>query len=174
MKKILLLGMTASLIFMGCGEDTEDDHDHDGDELHGVPEAVHEYKTWLKMNADTIPFEEGDAHQGSKEIYVNMALSDLVADGEQQFPFPDGTIIVKEGIAPDTDYIGFIAIMTKTAGAVPDHNDWVFEKYSRDSADDDFTLLGQGPPNGEGCVGCHVNAADTDYAFTPLDFVTTQ
>ena len=169
--KTLLLALAAAFLFIGCGEDEEPDPDPDPDPVGvmGLPASINGFETWLKMNAETIPLKEEVPHKGTKEVYVNQTRETLAPNGEQVFPYPDGTIIVKAGTGEGLDFLSFVAIMTKKAGAVEEANDWIFVKYARESADADFMKVGEGPPGGEGCIGCHMAAAETDYSFTVLE-----
>lgn len=167
MNKTLLLTLAAAFLFVGCGEDDDhDDHDHDH---HGLPASIDGFETWLKMNAETIPLKEDVPHKGTKEVYVNQTRETLAPNGEQIFPYPDGTIIVKAGTGDGLDFLSFVAVMTKMAGSSSETNDWLFVKYARESDDADFMKVGEGPPDGTGCIGCHKAAADTDYSFTVLE-----
>ena len=55
--------------------------------------------------------------------------------------------------------------MIKKAGSDPDHNDWEFIEYTRNSQDDDFTILARDRV----CWGCHARVENIDYVFTELD-----
>ena len=134
--------------------------------LPGLPDDVAGYEKWLKINAEPIPPVPGrDPHDGTKNVYVNQSQDTIAPDGEQQFPYPDGSIVVKEAYRPDKDYVGLIAIMRKIAGSNPDHNDWEFIEYTRGKQDDDFKVIASGGL----CSNCHVQAEDTDYVFTELE-----
>ena len=134
--------------------------------LPGLPDDVAGYEKWLKINAEPIPpVPGGDPHDGTKNVYVNQSRDTIAPDGEQQFPYPDGSIVVKEAYRPDKDYVGLIAIMRKIAGSNPDHNDWEFIEYTRGKPDDDFKVIASGGL----CSNCHVQAEDTDYVFTELE-----
>ena len=107
--------------------------------LPGLPEDVAGYTQWLKLNAEPIPpVPGGDPHNGTKNVYVNKTRETLAPNGEQQFPYPDGSIVVKEAYRPGKDYVGLIAIMRKKAGVDPDHNDWEFVEYTRNAPDAEF------------------------------------
>src|ERR671914_48140 len=45
---------------------------------------------------------------------------------------------------PGKDFIGLVATMRKIEGADPEHNDWVFVEWARESADEPFTELASG------------------------------
>lgn len=134
--------------------------------LPGLPEDVAGYERWLKLNAEPIPpVAGGDPHNGDKNVYVNQERDTIAPDGEQQFPYPDGSIVVKEAFRPNKDYVGLIAIMRKVAGTDPDHNDWEFVEYTRNNPDDDFKLVF----SGQICWSCHARVEDIDYVFTELE-----
>ena len=145
---------------------TEQDTEGPAVALPGLPEDVAGYDSWLKINAEPIPpVAGGDPHNGTKNVYVNQEREAIAPDGEQQFPYPDGSIVVKEANRPDKDYVGLIVIMRKKAGSDPDHNDWEFIEYTRDAQDKEFTVLA----SGRVCWGCHSKVKDNDYIFTGLE-----
>ena len=134
--------------------------------LPGLPDDVAGYTQWLKLNAEPIPPQGGgDPHNGTKNVYVNQTRDTIAPNGTQQFPYPDGSIVVKDATRPGKDYIGLIAIMRKKAGTDPDHNDWEFTEYLRDAPDAEFSLKFQG----QICWGCHAQVEDIDYVFTELE-----
>ena len=134
--------------------------------LPGLPNDVAGYTQWLKLNAEPIPpAPDGDPHNGTKNVHVNQTRDTIAPNGTQQFPYPDGSIVVKEATRPGKDYIGLIAIMRKKAGADPDHNDWQFIEYVRNAPDAEFRVIAEG----RSCWGCHAQAKDIDYVFTELD-----
>lgn len=134
--------------------------------LPGLPEDVAGYEKWLKLNAEPIPPVEGfDPHNGTKNVYVNQERDTIAPDGEQQFPYPDGSIVVKEAYRTNQDYIWLIAIMRKVAGSDPAHNDWKFIEYTRNGPDAEFKFAFDDAT----CWGCHARVEDMDYVFTELD-----
>ena len=150
-------------------EETEQEHvepEEPAVALPGLPEDVTGYERWLKLNAEPIPpVAGGDPHNGTKNVYVNQERDTIAPDGEQQFPYPDGSIVVKEAFRPNKDYVGLIAIMRKVAGSDPDHNDWEFIEYTRNAPDDEFSVIA----SGRICWSCHARVEDIDYVFTELD-----
>ena len=147
-------------------EETEPETEEPVVALPGLPDDVAGYDKWLKINAEPIPPVPGrDPHNGTKNVYVNQSRGTIAPDGEQQFPYPDGSIVVKEAYRPNKDYVGLIAIMRKIAGSNPDHNDWEFIEYTRSKPDDDFKVIASGGL----CSNCHVQAEDIDYVFTELE-----
>ena len=134
--------------------------------LPGLPADVAGYTQWLKLNAAPIPpVPGGDPHNGTKNVYVNQTRDTIAPNGTQQFPYPDGSIVVKDAIRPGKDYIGLIAIMRKKDGVDPDHNDWEFIEYVRNAADDEFRVIAKDGV----CWGCHARVKDIDYVFTELE-----
>ena len=134
--------------------------------LPGLPDDVAGYTQWLKLNAEPIPpVPGGDPHNGTKNVYVNKTVDDIAPNGEQQFPYPDGSIVVKEAFRPGKDFVGLIAIMRKKAGVDPDHNDWEFIEYVRNAPDAEFSFIAKDRV----CWGCHVQVEDIDYVFTELE-----
>ncbi len=134
--------------------------------LPGLPADVAGYTQWLKLNAEPIPpVPGGDPHNGTKNVYVNKTREDIAPNGEQQFPYPDGSIVIKEAYRPGRDYVGLIAIMRKKAGVDPDHNDWEFIEYTRNAADAEFDVIAKDGV----CWRCHSGVEDIDYVFTELE-----
>ena len=113
--------------------------------------SVEGYQQWLKMNREPI---DGRAH-GRTNIYINQEQAKIAPDGEPAFPFPDGTVIVKEVLTSD-----LVAIMRKTEGSDPDHNDWQWIEYGAGGS-----VVGKDAE----CWSCHNGAESTDYVFTGLD-----
>ncbi len=165
------------ILFMSCVEEQQLDElvqqnepDNEPEEpavaLPGLPDDVAGYEQWLKLNAEPIPpVAGGDPHLGTKNVYVNQTRETIAPDDEQQFPYPAGSIVVKEAYRPNKDYIGLIAIMRKIPGTNAAHNDWEFIEYTRNAPDADFSILA----SGRICWGCHAQVQDIDYVFTELD-----
>ena len=134
--------------------------------LPGLPDDTAGYDQWLKLNAQPIPPVPGfDPHRGTKNVYVNRTREVIAPNGQQQFPYPDGAIVVKEAVRPDKDFIGLVAVMWKEAGTNPAFGDWRFEEYTRNAPDAEFRLIA----SGAACSGCHSGAAATDFVFVLLE-----
>ena len=134
--------------------------------LLGLPDDTAGYDQWLKLNAQPIPPVPGfDPHRGTKNVYVNQTREVIAPNGQQQFPYPDGAIVVKEAVRPDKDFIGLVAVMWKEAGTNPAFGDWRFEEYTRNAPDAEFRLIA----SGAACSGCHSGAAATDFVFVLLE-----
>ena len=133
--------------------------------LPGLPDFTAGYDQWLRLNAEPIPPNDGpDPHLGTKNVYVNQEREVIAPGGQQAFPYPDGSIVVKDAVRPGKDFIGLVAFMKKTEGIDPAHNDWLFEEYTRNAADANFSKIADGAV----CWNCHSGVADIDYVFTPL------
>lgn len=133
--------------------------------LPGLPADITGYNQWLKLNAEPIPPVAGsDPHRGTKDVYVNQARDTIAPGGRQQYPYPDGSIVVKESRS-DAGFIRLVAIMRKKAGSNPGGNDWEYEEYIRRDADSPFP----NPLTGAFCQGCHSDARNRDYVFTVLE-----
>ena len=134
--------------------------------LPGLPDDIAGYEGWLKLNAQPIPpAPGGDPHNGTKNVYVNQTREVIAPNGQQQFPYPDGTIVVKEATRPGKDFIGLVAVMWKEAGSNPDAGDWRFGEFLRNAPDAEFRLAFEGGI----CIGCHSGVAATDFVFVPLE-----
>ena len=133
--------------------------------MPGLPADIAGYNQWLKLNAEPIPpVAGGDPHRGTKDVYVNQERDVIAPGGRQQFPYPDGSIVVKESRA-DEGFIRLVAIMRKKAGSNPAGNDWEYEEYIRRDVDSPFP----NPLTGAFCQGCHSDARNRDYVFTVLE-----
>ena len=134
--------------------------------LPGLPDDIAGYNHWLKLNAQPIPpAPGGDPHNGTKNVYVNQTREKITLNGQQKFPYPDGTIVVKEATRPGKNFIGLVAVMWKEAGSNPAAADWRFEEFLRGAPDAEFRLAFEGGI----CTGCHTRAAATDFVFVTLE-----
>ena len=134
--------------------------------LPGLPAITAGYQNWLKLNAEPIPpVVGGDPHNGTKNVFVNQNKETIAPGGEQKFPYPNGSIVVKEATRPGKDFIGLIAIMEKQNGVNAAHNDWIFTEYTRNASDAAFKKIAEGAL----CWGCHSQVKDRDYVFTRLE-----
>jgi hypothetical protein len=133
----------------------------------GLPAYVAGYERWLRLNAEPIPPRPaGDAHFGTKDVYVNRTREDISTGGVQRFPYPDGAIVVKTATRPGADFVHLVAIMRKRRGSDPAHGDWEFVEYARSSAADRFDPIARDGV----CWGCHAMARNTsDWVFTLLE-----
>lgn len=121
----------------------------------GVPRYVAGYRRWTRLNDAPIPPRAADPHDGTKNVYASRERR-----GDGSFPY--GTIVVKEAARPGADFVGLIAIMRKQRGANPEHADWVFVEYTRETAGARYGLQARDAV----CWSCHVGARGDDYVFT--------
>jgi hypothetical protein len=133
--------------------------------LPGLPANTAGYERWLRLNQDPIPPKPADPHNGTKNVYANQNRAVLAPDGRQAFPYPNGTVVVKEITHPGGDFVSVVAVMWKAKGSDPAHNDWTFVEYIRGAANEPFRVLAKDAT----CWGCHATAAGTDYVFTRLE-----
>lgn len=133
--------------------------------LPGLPNDIAGYEKWLKLNAKPIPPRAGDPHNGNKNVYVNQLRQTIAPNNQQKFPYPVGSIVVKEAIRPGQDFLWLVSIMRKAKGNDPAHNDWTFIEYTRNGKDEAFKEIAKDAI----CWGCHAGAKDTDYVFTLLE-----
>ena len=122
--------------------------------LPGVPASLAAYRNWTRLNARPVPPRDSDPHFGTKNVYASKPAG----PGGR---YPDGTVIVKDAVAPGEDFVRLIAVMRKETGADPEHGDWLFVEYTRDAAADRFEEIASGAV----CWSCHVGAAETDWVW---------
>ena len=117
---------------------------------NGLPSYTNGYAKWPRINKK--PFTStgplSSAHRGVKNVYASKRK-----DGRR---FPNGTVIVKTIVKPDTRFVGQFAVMRKVSGR------WRYVEYERSSATARFTVLARG----QLCQSCHQQARANDYVFT--------
>jgi hypothetical protein len=131
----------------------------------GLPAFLAGYDRWTRLNRDPIPPRAGDPHNGFKDVYVNRTVPELAPQGRQQFPYPDGAVVVKQAIRAGEDFVWLVAVMVKIRGGDPAHGDWKFVEYTRRGRDHAFDAAARDAV----CWGCHAGALATDYVFTTLE-----
>lgn len=139
-----------------------------------------DYKFWYKANpaphtGDPTGFL-GNVHEGSnafREIYIN-STGEAVNRGASSFPYPVGTVIVKESYGSQAEHASGespdLTIMVKLAeGSSPDTSDW------------EYIMGADGTNRGTGtsglatfCHSCHTAAAATDFSFINSAFYRSQ
>ena len=123
--------------------------------LRGLPAYTAGYLGWRKLNRAPIPpRESGDAHLGTKNVYVSRRAV--------RGRYPVGTVIVKEARRPGSAFVRLIAVMRKVKGANPEHRDWVMIEWVRDTRSARFAEIARGSV----CTSCHVGARENDYVFS--------
>lgn len=127
-----------------------------------------DYTSWTKVNSETITGDVtgvlGAAHKRSKgfrEIFVNE-IGQSVEFGTSDYPFPRGSIIVKESYKNKSGSKGAmdnLTIMVKReSGYSSDYGDWEYIM-----AKPDGTITKQGRISM--CISCHSKSQDKDYTF---------
>lgn len=139
-------------------------------------DAWNNYSTWDKANPSPQTGDPtgylGNVHEGLlayREIYVNSTAAP-VNSGERPFPYPEGSIIVKESYANQAAHSAKetpeLTIMVKLrSGSSPETSDW------------EYIMGADGVNRGTGtsglasfCHGCHTAAAATDFTFSTAAF----
>ena len=122
----------------------------------GLPQAIRDYWSWTRLNADVITTNVTGAHPQPKDVYINLATSAFIgAGGRTITPFPNGTIVVKERRNAGTMMVDRVYMMEKIAGA------WTYRFFDRQP---DGTFVGQDLGTENFCRNCHRNA-ETDFVF---------
>ena len=129
------------------------------------------YKNWYKATAEPNTGDPtgflGNRHEGLnayRDIYVN-SVGESVNRGQQEFPYPEGTVIVKESFnnldAYEAQRNPELTIMVKLA-----------QNTSPQTADWEYIVGAEGSRRGSGesgqavfCHSCHSFAAETDFSF---------
>ena len=131
--------------------------------------AFEGYESWTKVNTETITGDTtsalGSAHEGTmgfREVFVNTA-GETVALGKASYPFPEGSILVKEAYKNSGGNKGALSNLTimvkREAGYDPDNGDWEYLMTNAAKS-----IQRQGPL--DMCIGCHSAASSTDFVFT--------
>lgn len=123
----------------------------------GLPEALDDYPTWLRINIDKVLENPSGAHPQPKDVYVSLGADELLGgDGDYRLPFPEGTRFVKERFDPGALQVDRVYLMTKRDGA------WVYAFYDRTP---EGAFSGQELGTENFCASCHAGA-DSDFVFT--------
>ena len=136
------------------------------------PEDWADYKNWYKVTKEP---NTGDPtgfldkkHGGTKafrDVYVNEIGKDAYLS--QQFPLPEGTIIVKEAFKNEKRYdqqkkpeLTIMVKLSESAGSADTGNwEWIM------GGDGKLTGLGMDSKWGKFCGSCHAYGAGADYTF---------
>ncbi|MDP1931792.1 MAG: cytochrome P460 family protein [Gammaproteobacteria bacterium] len=171
MKKILSIAIIVSGI-VGCMSTSEPQG--------GDTNTWSDYKSWYKANptphtGDPTGFL-GNVHEGNnavREIHIN-STGEAVNRGTSPFPYPVGTVIVKESYANQAEHAAGespdLTIMVKLpTGSSPETADW------------EYVMGADGINRGTGtsglatfCHNCHTAAAATDFSFINSTFYRNQ
>jgi hypothetical protein len=128
-----------------------------------------DYQKWMKINDEPVTGDEfgvlGQAHEGVegfREVYINDT-GKKVSKGRDDFPYPGGTIIVKESYTNDSGKKGELTSLTvmikRPVGYDVEHGNW---EYMMVTPDDEVMAQGRL----EMCVSCHSAAHETDWVFS--------
>jgi len=164
----LLTLCSACIVMAGCMSTS--------DQLGADASAWADYRSWYKANPEPNTGDPtgflGGVHEGTRgfrDIYVNTT-GERVNRGQSEFPYPPGSILVKESFANEQAYENRsspdLTVMIKLAnGASPETSDW------------EYVMGGDGANRGTGtsglatfCHSCHTNAAETDFNFIHFRF----
>ena len=127
----------------------------------GLPDSLGEYWSWMRLNIDRYTDNPSGAHPQPKDVYINLDAADILAgDGTTNYPFPDGTIVVKERNDPDRLVVDRVYMMEKTDGA------WNYSVYDREG---DSAFSGRDFGTENFCRDCHLGAEDTDFVFVQYE-----
>ena len=126
----------------------------------GLPDELADYFTWTRANPQKDL--EASAHPLIKDIYVDDTAAETVASSN--FPYAEGSTLIKERMDPATLSVTTLYTIRKVAGFDPDNGDWQYGVLEREGAGA-FTGGWMSAENAGMCVGCHVQAKDTDYTF---------
>ena len=113
----------------------------------------------FQMNAELIEPTEDDPHQGYKNVYACNVTPEELRDeaGAPVFPYPEGTLIIKESTRENQDYRWLIATAEKKGG------NWEWKEFTRNFANEEFAKL---PVSEDTCVNCHNKVKALDYIYT--------
>jgi len=127
-----------------------------------------DYRNWTKVNQNTITGDEtgvlGPAHErarGFREIYINE-IGKPVAYGASDYPYPEGSVILKESFSEKDGGKGKLASITimikREEGYDPDNGNWEYI-----NASGDFKISRQGKIGM--CIKCHSVMSEKDFTF---------
>ena len=126
-----------------------------------IPPELLDYRArCLPMNQEPLHETEDDPHEGIKNVFACDVTLDQLLDsaGAPVYPYPDGTLIVKESQKEGQDFTWLIATAEKINGA------WQWREYTRNFGSEDFVRL---PVSEQVCIDCHKQVEAIDYIFTP-------
>ncbi len=124
-----------------------------------VPDSIAGYGTrCLLMNKSPIPPTDDDPHDGVKDIYIcNVEAADLLDAGQKpRYPYPEGSLIIKESIRTHQDFVWLIATAEKKNGS------WEWHEYTRNFESEPLLEAAAG----EGvCIDCHKKVEAQDFIY---------
>lgn len=134
----------------------------------GLPEDIKNYSRWTRLNRRILPPRSSDPHRGYKRVYINRKKNELIDSNKNLvFPYPEGTIVVKEvrESKKKNSRIALIATMRKLTGNETTGG-WDFIEYTESSSDNSFIPINF--PK-ESCYSCHQGASNSDAVWTKFD-----
>jgi hypothetical protein len=131
---------------LGCG----DNQDDAGARALLARVKADEYRTWDRAPGYEARRDSDAPHSEAVDIYVNDVLAQVLALGEHDGRWPEGSIIVKDGF--DGSELELTAVMEKRSDG------WYWAEYDA-----------KGNPDYSGhpdvCVDCHESGSDFVRAF---------
>jgi Cytochrome P460 len=142
----LLLGALLAAACLSCGDNQDD---------AGARELLARvradgYRDWDRAPGYEARRRTNAPHGNDVDIYVNDIVAEVLALGEHDGSWPEGSIIVKDGW--DGSHLELIALMEKRP------NGWFWAEYD-DDGDPDYS----GKP--DVCLDCHNSGSDYVRAF---------
>jgi len=144
-----------------------------------MPDTWSDYQSWYKVTPEPTTGDPTGAldgeHSGTdayRVIYVNP-IGEAVNRGEEDFPYPEGTVFVKETYpslerAESQSRPGLTVMVKLAEGESPGTNDWEFVAGGTGMMG--LMRGAEGSRWGEFCGDCHVRAFATDYNFINSQF----
>jgi len=161
MKLKLIITVTLLVILSACMSTSP--------QLGPDSSAWDNYLSWYKVTPEATTGDPtgflGNVHDGInayRQIYINSA-GEAVNRGSRGFPYPEGSILVKESFNNETALQARrspeLTVMVKlAAGQSPETGDWEYVRPDGARGSGDSGL-------GAFCRDCHLYAAATDYNF---------
>lgn len=168
----IVLVVTAGFVYLSSFSLVSFDNTNDDKILSGA-EQWKGYKSWTKITKEP---NTGDPtgflskkHGGVKayrDIFVNTVGAEAYEN--QQFPLPEGTVVVKEAFKSEEAWKAQskpeLTVMVKQAtGSNPDTGDWKW--YMGGSGSDKMSGTGMDTKWGKFCGSCHAYGQQADYTF---------
>lgn len=157
-KWIVGLGMLIGLgVSVGCGGDSAELVEPNA-QSQGYIESFEGYESWFRMSDETPTLSA--QHGGDYIITYGNELAENAIEAEE-FPFPAGTIVVKEQYGSPEGSPRTLSVMVKESDQ---EGDWYWLQTDMDRM---VRVMGGEAVEGNVsmCAGCHGGASDTDRVF---------